>query len=149
MTEISGDVLGGGGGGARQGGGVSELVGSSSGLLLATGSSAFLASLLVNMAVRNMRTGQQLTTTTSTTSTRPPSTQSSTTASSIPTKGCPDGWVDGRSVDLGCVWAEIREDPLLLGEDYNGNIMDYSLGGGEGVNQVRIIGSIIIMGGKI
>ena len=123
-------------------------VGPSPGIILATGSSAFLASLLINLAVGQITNSNRLTTISTTTA--PPTTTMKTTTlatitmttssaplSNISSKGCPDGWVDGRSVNLGCVWAEIREDPLLIGQDYLGDDMGYSLGGGEGVNQVR------------
>ena len=117
--------------------------GPSPGLILATGSSAFLASLLINMAAINIQASDQVTTittmttsmvTTPTTSTQSSSSTTSTPFSNIPNTGCPDGWVDGRSVQLGCLLVEIREEPLLIGEDYYGNDMAYSLGGGEGVN---------------
>ena len=105
-------------------------------IILATGSSAFLASLLVNLVVL----GVQQTSTTAVAATT--STTSTTTpipppfpppVSTIPASGCPDGWEDGRGVGMGCVWAEIYEDPLLTGV---GDTVGYSLGGGESVKQV-------------
>ena len=124
----------------------SFLSGSNPAVLLATGSSAFLASLLVNLAVRGVPQIPTIQTTTTVPTTTTVSTTTSTTTpaptstpppvSNIPDSGCPDGWEDGRDVGLGCVWAEIHEDPLLTGVDFNGNPLDYSLGGGEAMKQV-------------
>ena len=111
-------------------------------IILATGSSAFLASLLLNMAVRSV---QQISITTAVPTTSAVSATTSTTTpipasspppvSNIPATGCPDGWEDGRGVGMGCVWAEIYEDPLLTGV---GDTSGYSLGGGENVKQVEL-----------